>query len=110
MPAGKPSRTLPHTPFGPYVAATAIIAIAIVVGAFLRPWLATSNIALMLLIAVQIVAVGYGLWPALLACVISALGYNFLFIPPLYTFSIADSGNVVTLLFFTTTALITGNV
>src|SRR5437868_1394270 len=91
--------------------ATAVLGIAAVlaIGVRLQPFFAVFDIALMLLIAVQIVAIAYGLGPALLACVISSLGYNFLFIPPLYTFTIADPGNVATLFFFTVTALITGN-
>lgn len=92
-----------------YAVGVLAIAAALALGILLRQFLAISNIALMLLIAVQIVAIAYGLGPALLACIVSALGYNFLFIPPLYTFSIADTGNVVTLFFFTIAALITGN-
>ena len=63
---------------------------------------------LMLLLTVQIVAIVFGLWTC--ACrprLASTLGYNFLFIPPLYTFTVADPENVVTLLFFAVTALIT---
>src|SRR5947209_16461476 len=76
-----------------YAVGVFVIAAALGIRILLRQFLAISNIALMLLIAVQIVAIAYGLWPALLACIVSALGYNFLFIPPLYTFSIADTGN-----------------
>ena len=54
-----------------------------------------SNVGLVFLTAVLMSAVTYGLWPALFACVISALAYNFFFFPPLYTFTIADPGNVV---------------
>ena len=32
----------------------------------------------------------YGLWPSLYASMLSALIYNFFFIPPLYTFTIAS--------------------
>jgi two-component system sensor histidine kinase KdpD len=59
------------------------------------------------LIAVQVVAIVYGLWPALAASVASTLGYNFLFIPPLYTLTVADPANVLTLFFFAVAALIT---
>ena len=55
------------------------------------------------------VAIAYGLWPALLACVVSVLAYNFFFLPPLYTFTITDPENVVTLFFFTLTAVVTSN-
>ena len=42
----------------------------------------------------------FGLWPSLLACLVSVLAYNFFFLPPLYTFTIADPENVVALFFF----------
>ncbi len=37
---------------------------------------------------------------ALFACLLSVLAYNFFFLPPLYTFTIADPENVVALFFF----------
>ena len=51
----------------------------------------------------------YGLWPALLASFVSMLAYNFFFLPPLYTFTIADPENVVALFFFVVTAVIASN-
>ena len=86
-----------------------VVATALAVGTLLEPFLAMFDVALMLLIAVQIVAIVFGLWPALVASVASTLAFNFLFIPPLYTFSIADPENVVTLFFFAITALITSS-
>ncbi len=61
------------------------------------------------LIAVLASAVTYGLWASLFACLVSVLAYNFFFLPPLYTFTIADPENVVTLFFFTVVALIASN-
>ena len=58
------------------------------------------------LMAVLASAIGYGLWPSLFACLASVLAYNFFFLPPLYTFTIADPENVVALFFFAAVALI----
>ena len=85
----------------------AVVAAGLFIGLLLRDRIGAPDIALMLLIAVQVVAIVYGLWPALAASVASTLGYNFLFIPPLYTFSVADPANVLTLFFFAVAALIT---
>jgi len=41
-----------------------------------------------------------GLLPSLFACLLSVLAFNFFFLPPLYTFTIADPENVVALFFF----------
>ena len=42
-------------------------------------------------------------------CLVSALAYNFFFLPPLYTFTIADPENVVALFFFVLVAVIASN-
>jgi len=34
-----------------------------------------------------------GLWPAVFSAVLSALAFNFFFLPPLYTFTLADPSN-----------------
>ena len=75
-------------------------------GLILQEFLAISNIALVFLTAVLASAITCGLWPALFACLISVLAYNFFFLPPLYTFTIADPENHVALFFFTVVAVI----
>jgi len=50
-----------------------------------------------------------GAVPALSACLLSVLALNFFFIPPLYTFTIADPENVVALFFFAVVAAIVSN-
>jgi two-component system sensor histidine kinase KdpD len=49
------------------------------------------------------------LLPALFACLLSVLAYNFFFIPPLYTFTISDPENLVALFFFLVVAVIVSN-
>ena len=87
----------------------AFVAVALGVGLVLRQALGVASIALTFLTAVLISAVAYGLWPALFACFASVLAYNFFFLPPLYTFTIADPENVVALFFFAITAVIASN-
>jgi two-component system, OmpR family, sensor histidine kinase KdpD len=59
--------------------------------------------------AVLASAIAWGLWPSLFACLLSVLTFNFFFIPPLYTFTIADPENIVALFFFLLVALIVSN-
>jgi two-component system sensor histidine kinase KdpD len=92
-----------------YLGSLAFVAAALGVGLVLRQALGVASIALTFLTAVLISAVAYGLWPALFACFASVLAYNFFFLPPLYTFTIADPENVVALFFFTITAVIASN-
>jgi two-component system sensor histidine kinase KdpD len=93
----------------PYLASTLIVAAAVLVGLGLQQVLTISNISLVFLTAVLVTAAAFGLWPSLYACLVSVLAYNFFFLPPVYTFTIADPENVVALFFFLVAALIAGN-
>ena len=93
----------------PFLGSTGIVFAGVLVALGMRQLLAGSDVALVFLTAVLVCAIGYGLWPSLLACLLSALAYNFFFLPPLYTFTIADPANVVALFFFTMVALLASN-
>ncbi|SDH77227.1 sensor histidine kinase [Pseudomonas panipatensis] len=67
------------------------------------------NISLVFLAAVLLVAVRSSLWPALVCAVLSFLAYDFLFIPPYFSFAIQREEDVLTLLFFLLMAALTGN-
>ncbi|MDQ3203156.1 MAG: DUF4118 domain-containing protein, partial [Pseudomonadota bacterium] len=67
------------------------------------------NISLVFLAAVLLVAVRSSLGPALACAAMSFLTYDFLFIPPNFSFSIQREEDVLTLLFFLLMAALTGN-
>ncbi len=67
------------------------------------------NISLVFLAAVLLVAVRSSLGPALACAVLSFLTYDFLFIPPSFSFSIQREEDVLTLVFFLMMAALTGN-
>jgi two-component system sensor histidine kinase KdpD len=93
----------------PYLGSLGMVVIALLLGLVLQRFLAVTNIALVFLTAVLTSAIAFGLWPALAACLASALAYNFFFLPPLYTFTIADPENVINLFFFAFAAVIVSN-
>ena len=93
----------------PYLLTTGIVAGALGIGFVLQQYLNVLNIALVFLTAILISAIRYGLAPSLYACATSVLAYNFFFLPPLYTFTIADPENVVALFFFLFVAVIASN-
>jgi two-component system, OmpR family, sensor histidine kinase KdpD len=95
--------------FRPYGGALAMVAAALALGLLLQQLLGVSNVALVFLMAVLGSAITYGLWAALAASLVSVLAYNFFFLPPLYTFTIADPENVVALFFFAVVAVIASN-
>ncbi|MNM39951.1 Sensor protein KdpD [compost metagenome] len=71
--------------------------------------LALPNISLVFLAAVLLVAVRSSLGPALACAAMSFLTYDFLFIPPNFSFSIQREEDVLTSLFFLLMAALTGN-
>ena len=82
-----------------------------VVTALLAPFQQAINIttvALTFLIVVLFVALFWGSRPALLASVLGVLCFNFFFLPPLHTLSIAHGENWIALAVFFTTALAVG--
>jgi len=93
----------------PYLTAGLHVVGALAVGFLLDQFLDVRSIALVFLMAVLSTAVTLGLWPALFASVLSAFAYNFFFLPPLYTLTIADPESVVALVFFLIVAVIASN-
>ncbi|MBI5111016.1 MAG: sensor histidine kinase KdpD [Rhodovulum sp.] len=93
-----------------YVVALAAVGLALAVGKLIHPFFGVENIDLVFLTAVVGVAVRYGLLPSLLASLTASLAYNFFFLPPLHTFTIADPTNIAAFFFFTGLAILVSNV
>ena len=74
----------------------------------LREHINSTTTALAYLLDVLFVALFWGSGPALVASVVGVLCFNFFFLPPLYTLSIAHSENWIALFAFFTTALAVG--
>ena len=94
----------------PYALALVVVAVALGVGEVIQPWFGIENVDLVFLTAVVGVAVRYGLWPSIFASVAASLCYNFFFLPPIYTFTIADPTNVAAFFFFIVIAIVVSNV
>ncbi len=92
-----------------YLWATLAVGFALAFAWNVQPIIGLESIDLIFLSAVLGIAVRYGLWPSLLATVLSSLAYNFFFLPPLYTFTIADPTNVAALFFFALVAVLVSN-
>jgi two-component system sensor histidine kinase KdpD len=99
-----PSWLDPKTYAGSFLISLAALLVSLALRRF-----GISNVALVFVTGVMASAVTYGRWPSLFACLLSVLAYNFFFLPPLYTFTIADPENVVALFFFLVVALIASN-
>jgi two-component system sensor histidine kinase KdpD len=94
----------------PYLVALFAVAVALGAGYLIRPWLGIENVDLLFLTTIVAVGVRFGLGPSLAASVAASLGYNFFFMEPLYTFTIADPTNVAAFIFFIIIAVLVSNV
>jgi len=96
-----PLRRLP--PVGPvigYAAAVLGVALATLLGLFLTRFVTLPNVSMLYLLAVLLPALLYGVWPAILASALSFLAYNFFFIDPVQTFTVARPHELLALLVF----------
>ncbi|HEX3863235.1 MAG TPA: sensor histidine kinase KdpD [Stellaceae bacterium] len=96
-------------PLASYAGSAGAVLVAVGIGSLVERFIGLQSISLVFLMGVLCCAIAWGLWPALLASLASALAFNFFFIPPLYTFTIADPENVVSLFFFALVAVIVSN-
>jgi two-component system sensor histidine kinase KdpD len=88
----------------------AVCGVAAVTGAMVpfNDRLSSTTAALALLLIVLFAATGWGSRPAFLAAFLGVACFNFFFLPPFYTFNIANPQNWVALAAFLITALVAG--
>jgi two-component system sensor histidine kinase KdpD len=87
---------------GEYVWASGIIGITTGVALALRPYLQPTDVAMLFLLAVVVVAYRYHRGPAIVASLLSIAAFDFGFVPPYYTFNVHNTA------FFLTFAVMLG--
>ena len=97
-----------HSKWASYVLATVAIGVLTTLLIPLRSEINTTTIGFAFLLIVLAVAIVWSSGPALLASVLGMLCYNFFFLPPYYTFTIADSQNWIAVTAFFITAVAVG--
>lgn len=104
------SRRKRSLPDGLLDIAIPLVSVAVItgVGAALAAIVALQNLAMLFLAAVVISAVTRGRLSAVVAAALSFVSYNFFFIEPLYTFTIARPYEVLSLAIFVGVAFVTG--
>ena len=93
---------------GAFVVAVLGIVCATVLLLLLRERVNPTTVALALLLDVLFVATRWGMAPAFAAAAAGMLAFNFFFLPPYHTFTIADPENWVALAAFVITAVTAG--
>ena len=91
---------------GRWAAAFAIPSLATGLCLLARPHLGPANLVMILLLGVVGTAFRFGRGPSILASVLSVAAFDFFFVPPYYTFRIADTEYLVTFAVLLITALV----
>ena len=105
VPAARPNRRIPARPLD-YTAAAGTIAVTALICLALRDRLTTIDVVMLFLLAVVIVASRHARGPAVLATVLSIACFDFLFVPPYYTFAVHDTAYVLTFAMMFVVALV----
>ncbi|MGH6624717.1 MAG: DUF4118 domain-containing protein, partial [Burkholderiaceae bacterium] len=79
-----------------YVATALWVAAATVVAWIADPVLNEPNVVMIYLLAIALIALRFGRGPSIAASIASTLAYNFFFVPPLFTFNVADGQYLLT--------------
>ena len=93
-------------PFG-YLVSAALVTLITAIGVGVYSFGNLTNLALLYLIPVMAAATLYGLRTGLFAGLLSSLAYNFFFLEPLYTFTVRDPENILTILVLLGVAIVT---
>jgi len=88
--------------------ASALVVAATIAFLKLFPALTETSAALLLILSVFFCASVWQSGPGVFAAILATLGFNFFFLPPLYTFTIADPRNVTALVVFLASGLLIG--
>jgi two-component system sensor histidine kinase KdpD len=98
-------KALPAGLTGP-LASTVAVAVVTAVIAGLERWVPVLSLGALYVFAVLPIAVGWGLAYAIAVSVASMLAFNFFFLEPTHTFTLADSRNWFALAVFVVTAIV----
>jgi len=80
----------------PYVTALLVVGLCTAANWLLSFWLATTNLAMVYLLGIVLVAVRYDRGPSITAAVTSVLAFDFLFVPPVFTWRFGDKQYLIT--------------
>ncbi len=87
---------MPRARWITYVAAAGTVALAAALSGLVFGRSQLADVVMVFLLGIVIVSLRFGHRPSLFAAVLAVLVYDFFFIPPFYTFTVADLRHVVT--------------
>ncbi len=94
-PAAAPPRRPPANAW-PYILSAGTVALVTILGFLAHGRLEPTNMTMLYLLAVVIVALEWGRGPAILAATLGVAAFDFFFVPPRFTFAVADTQYLLT--------------
>jgi two-component system, OmpR family, sensor histidine kinase KdpD len=91
-----------------YAGAIAVVVGATAISSFLQNHAELSDLTMLYLLGVVIIAISFGRGPAIAAALLSVAAFDFLFVPPRFTFRVSEARYLVTFAVMLTVAVITG--
>ncbi len=79
-----------------YIASLVLVFFVTIIGWLIMSFISPANLAMLYLLAVVIIAFKRGLKPAIFTAVIGVLAFDFVFIPPHFTFRVSDTEYLIT--------------
>jgi two-component system sensor histidine kinase KdpD len=99
---------MPLTKAKTYAGSVLVVAGVTALALLLRQHLESSDLTMLYLLGVVVVAISFGRGPAITAAVLGVLAFDFIFVPPHFTFRVSDARYFVTFAVMLAVAVITG--
>jgi two-component system sensor histidine kinase KdpD len=99
-------RPMPTSRWPAYLKALALIAVASFIGLQMTGRFELTNVVMVYLLAIVLVAARFGRGPSVIASILSVGLFDFLFVPPRHSFAVSDTQYVITFGVMLTTALV----
>ncbi len=107
VPVGPPlSRTVPAVA---YIGASVCVALATLIGEIIIGYFDIATLTLLYLLPVLASALRWGRGPSLFASFLGVLALDFFFVPPLYSFAVANHKDLAALAIFLLVGIVTGS-
>ena len=97
-----PQKAVPMEPLLPaslpqdYITSLVLVVFVTIIGWLIKSFISPANLAMLYLLAVVIIAFRRGLKPAIFTAVIGVFAFDFVFIPPHFTFRVSDTEYLIT--------------
>lgn len=99
---------LPATPPKGYAGSIGLVIAVTVCAWLIKPFISPANLLMLYLLATVLVAYFWGLRPAIISAVFGVLVFDFFFVTPTFTFRVADTEYVISLIGLLVVATVVG--